>query len=143
MFWSFKPSVAFSARRRTLALFHTNTSSLAGRPNPITWIDNTPQLWKELRDVLEEFDPQAINLNIHSHIAFADGMHAGELELLSEQLGQKWIKRTVRKPMIAVEFIATRVPGQLATYKDLQVLTVFRILIRLNKYASYRRPSGR
>ncbi|EJD53954.1 xaa-Pro aminopeptidase family enzyme [Auricularia subglabra TFB-10046 SS5] len=120
VFWSFAPATTFSARRRTLTLFHTNTSSLAGKPNPLTWIDNTPQVWSELRDTLAAFDPQTIGLNIDSYVAFADGMHAGELELLSAQLGEKWMSRTVRKPMVAVEFIASRVPGQLAVYRDMQ-----------------------
>ncbi|KZW04353.1 putative lipo protein [Exidia glandulosa HHB12029] len=120
VFWSFKPATSFSARRRTLMVFHTNTSSLVGARNPLTWIDNTPTVWNELRDTLEAFDPQAIALNIDSFVAFADGMHAGELELLSAQLGTKWMERTVRKPMLAVEFIATRVSEQLAVYKDMQ-----------------------
>lgn len=120
VFWSYKSATTFSARRRTLSLFHTNSSSLAGKPNPLTWIDNTPQVWSDLRSTLEAFDPQSIALNIHSYIAFADGLHAGELELLSSQLGPKWMERTIRKPILAVEFIATRVPEQLSVYKDMQ-----------------------
>jgi len=47
-------------------------------------------------------------------------MHSGELQRVSTQLGEKWIKRVVRTPMLANEYVATRIPGQLEYYKRLQ-----------------------
>lgn len=35
------------------------------------------------------------------------------------QLGEEWMGRTVNVPMLPVEFIATRVPGQLVWYKKM------------------------
>lgn len=117
--WSVKQATQFSARRRTVVLFHTNTSSLAGKPNPLTWIDNTGDVWPELRSVLEAYDPQSIAIDTHSTLAFAGGLHVGELEELKIQLGDKWMDRTRNVPMLPVEFIARRVPGQIDWYKSM------------------------
>jgi hypothetical protein len=47
-------------------------------------------------------------------------MHAGELERVNEQSGKKWMSRVVKHPMLATEFVATRIPGQLEYYRKLQ-----------------------
>lgn len=120
VFWSIKPATTFAARRRTVYLFHDGSGSLSDKPNPLVWIDNTPQVWKDLRNVLELYSPSTIALNIDPDFAFADGMHAGELERVSEQLGERWMSRVVRRPMLAIEFVARRIPGQLEYYKKLQ-----------------------
>jgi hypothetical protein len=120
VFWSIKPATTFSARRRTVYLFHNNSETLLGKPNPLVWIDNTPKVWTDLRDILEQYNPRTIALNIDPDLAFADGMHAGELERVDKQLGKRWMSRVVRHPMLATEFVATRIPEQLEYYKQLQ-----------------------
>lgn len=50
----------FSARRRTLYLFHTHPDV----PSPLELIDNTPQIWDEVAKVLEQVDPQRIAVNV-------------------------------------------------------------------------------
>ncbi|SMQ47944.1 unnamed protein product [Zymoseptoria tritici ST99CH_3D7] len=52
-------------------------------------------------------------------IAFASGLHAGEFEKLSSELGKKWSKRFVDKPIVAVEYIATMPASQLGWYRKL------------------------
>lgn len=76
-------------------------------------------MWKSLRDTLAALRPETIALNIDPDLAFADGLHAGELERIQEQLGKKWMKKVVRRPMLAVEFVARRVDEQLEAYKML------------------------
>lgn len=120
VFWSIKDARQFSARRRTVVLFHTNTSTLASRPNPIIWIDNTGDVWPELRSILEDFDPARIALNTDRSIAFGGGLHVGEYDVLNEELGEKWMQRTVNEPMLGVEFVAKRVPGQIEYYRKMQ-----------------------
>ncbi|KIJ56981.1 hypothetical protein M422DRAFT_73022 [Sphaerobolus stellatus SS14] len=117
VFWSVKPATTFAARRRTVYLFHTNASSAL--PNPIVWIDNTPSVWSSLRDTLTTLNPTTIALNIDPDFAFADGMHAGELERVKEQIGDEWMKKTVRRPMLAVELVARRIDEQLEYYNML------------------------
>ncbi|KAG6903423.1 hypothetical protein C0995_005446 [Termitomyces sp. Mi166 len=95
IWWSIKNSTDFDVHRRTVVLFHTNTSSLKGQPNPMIWIDNTGSVWPELRNTLEHYDPKHIALNVDRDIAFGAGLHAGELAVLEEELGEKWMSRSV------------------------------------------------
>lgn len=118
VFWSLKSAKQFSARRRTTMLFLANPAN--GAPSSYTWIDNTPTVWSELLEVLEAQNPASIAINAHSEIAFSGGLHAGELERIVENLGSKWKKRFVTHPMLAVEFVATKVEGQLEWYRKLQ-----------------------
>ncbi|KAA1466596.1 hypothetical protein DENSPDRAFT_831454 [Dentipellis sp. KUC8613] len=120
VWWSIKDSLTFAPHRRTVVLFHTNTSSLAGQPNPLTWVDNTGQVWPELRAVLEQYAPERIALNTDRNIAFGGGLHVGELEVLKEELGDRWMEKTVNEPMLGIEFVAKRVPGQIKYYRLMQ-----------------------
>ncbi|PPQ65583.1 hypothetical protein CVT26_000532, partial [Gymnopilus dilepis] len=104
----------------TVLLFHTNESSLAGAPNPLVWIDNTGQVWPELRSTLRQFRPDCIVLNTDENIAFAGGLHAGELTVLQRELGEYWMTKTVNVPMLAVEFVATKLSSQIEYYHKLQ-----------------------
>lgn len=123
IWWSIKSATDFAAHRRTVVLFHTNTSSLAGAPNPMLWIDNTGDVWPELRALLNAFDPARIVVNTDRNIAFAGGLHVGEMEVLKEELGEEWTRRFVNVPMLAVEYVTARVPGQLEYYRKMQEMT--------------------
>lgn len=98
-------------------LFHTGREGL---PNPIKWIDNTGQAWPELRATLDELSPNRIVLNVDENIAFSGGLHAGELAVIERELGAQWMNRTVNEAMLAVEYVATRVPGQKHYYRKMQ-----------------------
>jgi len=123
IWWSIKGATEFAPHRRTVLLFHTNTSSLAGQPNPLRWVDNTGQVWQELLPILEVYNPKKIAINIDKNIAFGGGLHVGEYEVLKDQLGQRWTGRMVNQPMIGVEYVAARVSGQLRYYTMLQDIT--------------------
>lgn len=58
VFFSMKDAIDFSARRRTLYLFHTQPNSSI--PNPRIWIDNTPRLWTELNETLALLAPRSM-----------------------------------------------------------------------------------
>ncbi|THH11554.1 hypothetical protein EW145_g584 [Phellinidium pouzarii] len=120
IWWSIKPATSFAVHRRTVVLFHTNTSSLAGQPNPLTWVDNTGAVWPELRSILMGYAPQRIAINVDRDIAFAGGMHVGEMEVLEHELGPHWTRRFVNVPMLAVEFVSRRVPGQILYFRPMQ-----------------------
>ncbi|KAI1750535.1 xaa-Pro aminopeptidase family enzyme [Xylaria castorea] len=118
VFWALKNAVQFSARRRTTHLFLASPKN--GAPSAYSWIDNTAAVWADLRDVLAEQEPRSIALNTHSEIAFASGLHAGELDTISSALGEEWADRFVLEPMLPVEVIATMVPGRLPWYRRMQ-----------------------
>ncbi|KAI1493616.1 putative lipoprotein [Biscogniauxia mediterranea] len=118
VFWALKEATQFSARRRTTHLFLADPKP--GTPPAYSWIENTDAVWTELRHVLEEQQPASIALNTHSEIAFSGGLHAGELNMISAALGKEWSDRFVLKAMLAVEVIATMVPGRLPWYRKMQ-----------------------
>lgn len=125
VWWSIKNATDFDAHRRTVVLFHNESSSiLKDQPNPMVWIDNTGQVWPELNATLEALNPSKIVLNTDRDIAFAGGLHVGELEAMRCGLGEKWIGRAVNEPMLAVEFVASKPNDifreQLGYYKKMQ-----------------------
>lgn len=116
-FWSLKSAEEFSARRRTTTLFLANSST--GK-NSYTWVDISYNLWNELREVLDTENPKTIAVNDHPQIAFASGLHAGELDTMRDGLGKGWTDRFVSKPMVAVEYIATMPASRAEWYHRLQ-----------------------
>ncbi|KAI0321941.1 hypothetical protein OF83DRAFT_1050268 [Amylostereum chailletii] len=123
VWFSLKNALSFAPHRRTVMLLHRNASIATPsllRPNPMTWVDNTGDVWPELRAMLEELNPTRIALNTDRDIAFGGGLHVGELEVLREHLGDKWMSRVVNEPMLGVEYVARRVPGQIMYYRRMQ-----------------------
>ncbi|EPE35215.1 hypothetical protein GLAREA_10912 [Glarea lozoyensis ATCC 20868] len=117
VFWSLKSAKQFSARRRTVNLFIANPTK--GTPSSYSWIDNTPEVWSDILEVLESQNPSKIAINADESSAFSGGLHVGELGILQSQLG-KWAKRFVVERMVAIEFVGTMVPGRLEWYEKLQ-----------------------
>lgn len=117
VFWSMKTFEQFSARRRTTSIFFANPKG--DGPSSYTWIDNTAEVWTQMREVLTEHDPYSIAVNVDSQIAFSSGLHAGESMLLTQELGSPWKDRLVAVPMIAVEYIATMPKSQLPWYRKM------------------------
>jgi hypothetical protein len=76
-------------------------------------------VWAEARAVLAARQPRTIALNTHAELAFAGGLHAGERDAVAAGLGADWAGRFVLEPMLAVELVATMVPGRLAWYRRL------------------------
>ncbi|KAK4689404.1 hypothetical protein P7C73_g695, partial [Tremellales sp. Uapishka_1] len=107
-------TTTFSARRRTLFMFHTHPDV----PSPLHLIDNTPELWRTLHEVLERVNPKRIAVNVRRPPE-RKLMHTGEGNLLMEKLGHKWAKRVSSTRAIGVEVIAARVGGaeQLRMYR--------------------------
>ncbi|TLD06923.1 hypothetical protein PgNI_10534 [Pyricularia grisea] len=131
VFWSLKRKEQFSARRRTLELFlSSSTAHHEGRDarTSYTWIENRPEvLFSQLREVLDRHQPAKIAINAAEEVAFASGLHAGELETFRRHLngtegggnGTAWTERFVTVPMLAVEYIASTVESRTAWYRRL------------------------
>jgi hypothetical protein len=117
VFWSLKSATQFSARRRTTQLFLANATGSA--QSAYTWIDNTPEVWSNVLDVLESQNPAKIAINVDSEVAFGSGMHFGEMGQILERLSE-WSRRMTNEPMIAVEYIGTMVKDRLPWYRRFQ-----------------------
>ncbi len=136
-FRSLTSPTVFAARRRTILVFHdrgleqgVERLALGGGSNGGLYrvyrdpnVENR-ELWGEgqwalLRKLVAERDPKTIALNIsHTH-AFSDGLSAGEWEKLQQSLGAEYLKRVVRAELLPLEYIETRLPEMLPTYKQM------------------------
>lgn len=54
-------TTTFSARRRTLFMFHTNPNV----ESPFHYVELLPVLWEELNATLHKIDPKKIAINVH------------------------------------------------------------------------------
>ncbi|CZR62103.1 uncharacterized protein PAC_12000 [Phialocephala subalpina] len=111
IFWSLKHSTQFAARRRTLDLFIAPAPGSPSSLSYYSWIDNTPEVWDNVLEVLEKHDPKKIVINDDAEVAFAGGMHAGELVEIKKRLGKKWEGRFVSEAGVGVEFVGTMPEG--------------------------------
>lgn len=139
VFWSITSPTTFAARRRSiyvmtlqpdgsverLALGGTSQGGVfeayrSTRPAPTQATSELvgDEQWRLLRELIEERNPRNIALNIDSEWAFADGLHAGEREVLEEALGP-YVERVVREPRLAVNYIALRLPEMMPRYRNI------------------------
>ncbi|KAI1867474.1 hypothetical protein JX265_007276 [Neoarthrinium moseri] len=116
-FWALKDFVQFSARRRTTQLFLASGPGNAS--TAYSWIDNTAQVWHELKAILADRQPRSIALNTHQELAFSGGLHAGERDAIAAALGQEWEDKFVLEPMLGIELIATMVDSRLGWYQKM------------------------
>lgn len=128
----------FAARRRTILVFHdkgpdkgVDRLALGGGSNGgLYTVYRDPETenrelygegqWAVLRKLIAERNPKTIGVNISATHAFSDGLAAGEWEKLQATLGQPWLSRVKRAEELPLEYIATRLPEQLALYRQLQ-----------------------
>jgi Metallopeptidase family M24 len=140
VFFSLASPTTFAARRRSIYVFHDQGPekgvarlalgggdqgglySIYRDPNPhVAGAELVgDDQWRLLRQLVERADPKTIALNVDPVNAFSDGLHAGEREALETALGPKLVKRVVRGPRLAIEYIGTRIPEMLPRYRELQ-----------------------
>lgn len=139
VFWSITAPTTFAARRRSIYVFTLQPDgtverlALGGtsqggvfeayrstRPAPTQATGELvgDEQWQLLRELVEDRDPANIALNIDSEWAFADGLHAGEREVLEQALGA-YVERVVREPRLAVNYIALRIPEMMPRYRKI------------------------
>jgi len=75
--------------------------------------------WVLLKRLIDERKPSTIAINISQTHAFSDGLSSGEREKLESALGPENLKRIVRAEDLAVEYIETRLPEMLPTYRQM------------------------
>jgi hypothetical protein len=140
VFFSLTSPTTFAARRRSIYVFNdlgseTGIERLAlggGDQGGLYTIyrDPSPKVpraelvgddqWRLLRQLVERANPKTIALDIDPVHAFADGLHSGEREALEAALGPELMKRVVREPRLALEYVGTRVPEMLPRYREIQ-----------------------
>ena len=136
-FYSLVSATTFAARRRTIYVFFDRgekegVERLAlggGSQGGVYTVYRDPEVenrelwgngqWALLRKLIEERNPASIGVNISSTHAFSDGLSASEWEALQNALGEKWLSRVVRAELLPLDYLATRLPEMLPTYRDM------------------------
>ena len=137
-------ATTFAARRRTIYMFFDHglnggieRIALGGdsqggvydavRATAVAADGRAAELWGEdqwnlFARMVRERDPQRIAVNISHDINFSDGLTAGEWEQMKEALGSDLTQRVVREPLLALDYLAMRVPGMTPTYRRMQAI---------------------
>jgi hypothetical protein len=140
VFWSIVSPTTFAARRRSIYVFTLQDDGTVERlalggtsqgglfeiyrsPHPTPtgeeaelWGD---EQWRLLHEIVRDRDPENIVVNIDETWAFADGLGAGEWEALEAALGE-YADRVKREPLLAVDYIAVRVPEMMPRYRKIE-----------------------
>ncbi len=140
VFFSMISPTTFAARRRSIYVFHDQGPEKGlvrlalggGDPAGLYTIYRDPNhrvqgaelvgddQWRLLRQLVEKANPKKIALNVDPVHAFSDGLHSGEREALEAALGPDLVKRVVREPRLAIEYIGTRIPEMMPRYREVQ-----------------------
>ncbi len=137
----------FAARRRTILVFHDRGGELGvdrlalggGSNGGLYKVYRDPEVenrelygegqWALLKKLITDRNPKNIAVNISGTHAFSDGLSAGEWERLQQALGPEYLKRIVRAELLPLEYIESRIPEMLPTYKSMME-TVHNIIER-------------
>ena len=134
----------FAARRRTIYIFHDRGpeegverlalggASQGGAFEAIRAIATAPDgrdaelwgsdQWDLFARMVRERNPGRIAVNISRDHNFADGLSAGEWEQMEQALGPEFAGRVVREPLLAIDYLAMRVPSMTPVYRKMQAM---------------------
>ncbi|MCH7415638.1 aminopeptidase P family protein [Belliella sp. R4-6] len=131
---TFLPSTWFAARRRTMLLIYKAEGSekveaLAvarydvGKSFKRAWDpDLEPDQWKKLVELIQERNPKKLAINIGKDYGHADGLNVSEYNTLLEYLDESTKSKIVSAQNLAVAWLETRTPSEMATYRQLQTI---------------------
>ena len=117
------------ARRRTILLFYDRGPDeplerlSVARYAPGTWYEpawipeeHGPDQWARLAELIRERDPVRIGINRSSRFSLADGLGSTQYEELVDAIGPEYTKRLVSAENLALGWLETRIPEEMAVY---------------------------
>ena len=128
---TFLPSTWQSARRRTILMIYDpggdaplETLAIArydvGSTFRKAWDKELHgDQWKRLADLIAERNPDRIGLNYSSTFALADGITRTEYELFNEALAPALRDRVTSAEELAIGWLETRTPDEMAVYPQI------------------------
>ena len=131
---TFLPGTWHAARRRTMLLMYkapnakeVETLAVArydvGKSFKKAWDpDMEPDQWKRLTELMVEKNPQKIGLNIAKDFGHADGLNVTEYNTLKEYLPVSFHDRITSAQNLAVGWLETRIPSEMAAYRHIQAI---------------------
>ncbi len=123
------PATWASARRRTILIFTDRGAAgverLAvarypvGDVFPAGWDpERQPDQWQRVTEIVAERRPKAIAINISDTFALADGLSVSQERQLRAALGP-YADRLVSHDTLALGWLETRIPSEMATYRSI------------------------
>jgi hypothetical protein len=131
---TFLPATWHAARRRTmLVLYKAPASSTVetfavarydvGKSFKKAWDPDTqPDQWMRLSELIVEKNPKKIGLNIAKDFGHADGLNVTEYNTLKSYLPENFHSKITSAQNLAVGWLETRTPSEMATYRHLQTI---------------------
>jgi hypothetical protein len=125
------PSTWHAARRTTILLIHDR-----GEDQPLETLavsrygvgdtfekawdkEQDGEQWAHLGRLIDERDPRRIGLNFSKTFALADGISHTEFELFREALPERLRDRIVSAENLAIGWLETRTPDEMAAYQNI------------------------
>lgn len=131
---TFLPATWHAARRRTMLVLYkapgsstVETFAVArydvGKSFKKAWDPDTqPDQWKRLSELIVEKNPKKIGLNIAKDFGHADGLNVTEYNTLKSYLPENFQSKITSAQNLAVGWLETRTPSEMATYRHLQTI---------------------
>jgi Xaa-Pro aminopeptidase len=128
------PATWMAARRRTILVMYqpapqapVETFAIArydvGKAFKRAWDpESQPDQWKALTELIASKKPQKIGLNFSKDYGHADGLTHFDFEELVKNLPSGFEKKIVSAQTLAVRWLETRTPAEMATYRHIQQL---------------------
>lgn len=126
---SMLPATWFSARRRTVLLFHDTQDGVErlavsrydiGDLFPSAWDkEQQPDQWRRIAELVEGWDPERIGLDVSPTFALADGLTHGQHKELAAALGPELMGRVVSAEPLAIGWLETRIAMEMEVYPSL------------------------
>ncbi len=119
------PATWLAARRRTVLVFWDDGETVERLavarydvgPFPRAWDPEAqPDQWARVAEIVAERDPDRIAVNRSETFALADGLTASELDGLTAALAPRYRDRIVSGERLAVGWLETRIPAEMAAY---------------------------
>ncbi len=116
------------ARRRTILIFHdpgggkpverltVSRYGLGGLFEPAWNPEKQPDQWQRLRELIAERNPKTIAINSSPHTAFGDGLTLSQYQQMMEALPANLRERVKPTHALAVGWLETRIPEEMAVY---------------------------
>ncbi|MHB9879521.1 M24 family metallopeptidase [Pacificimonas sp. ICDLI1SI03] len=124
-------ATSLRARRRTILIFFdpgegkplerltVSRYGLGGLFAPSWDPDTEPDQWTRLGELVAERDPKKIAINTSDVTAFGDGLTLSQYNGLIGSLSQTYQDRVVAGENLAVGWLETRIPAEMAVYPDI------------------------
>lgn len=126
------PATWMAARRRTILVMYqpepnapVETYAVArydvGKSFKRAWDpESQPDQWEALMDLIKAKNPKKIGLNYAKDYGHADGLTMNEYQIFHDYLPENLKTKIVSAQTLAVRWLETRTPAEMATYRHIQ-----------------------